>query len=47
MLVAQGAMSIELWNSDSSVTAPRDIMRAAAEAVIASQNSVVVGTSEV
>jgi shikimate dehydrogenase len=47
MLVAQGAMSLELWNSDTTVTAPRDVMRAAAEAVIASQAGVTVGTSEV
>ena len=45
MLVAQGAMSIELWNSDSTVSAPRDIMRTAAEAVIAAEERAA-GTAE-
>jgi shikimate dehydrogenase len=31
MLVAQGAISIEIWNDATQVSAPRDIMRAAAE----------------
>lgn len=34
MLVAQGAIAIELWNGDSAITAPRDVMRAAAEAAV-------------
>jgi shikimate dehydrogenase len=37
MLVAQGAMSLEIWNGDSSVRAPRDVMRAAAEAALAAE----------
>jgi shikimate dehydrogenase len=35
MLVAQGATSIEIWNGDSQTPAPRDVMRAAAEASLA------------
>jgi shikimate dehydrogenase len=35
MLVAQGALAIETWNSDSQSAAPRDVMRAAAEAALA------------
>lgn len=35
MLVAQGAMALELWNADSAITAPRDVMRAAAETEVA------------
>jgi shikimate dehydrogenase len=46
MLVAQGAMSLELWNSDSTVTAPRDAMRKAAEAAIAAQEGLPTGTDE-
>jgi len=38
MLVAQGAMALELWNSDSAISAPRDVMRAAAEAAVACGN---------
>jgi shikimate dehydrogenase len=47
MLVAQGAMSIELWDCDTSVTAPRAEMRAAAEAAMAAQGKVEVGMGEV
>jgi shikimate dehydrogenase len=47
MLVAQGAMSIELWDRDTTVTAPRAEMRAAAEAAMAAQGKVVVGMGEV
>ncbi len=36
MLVAQGAIALEIWNDGATVTAPRDIMRAAAEAELAS-----------
>jgi hypothetical protein len=35
MLVAQGAISIGIWNDAGGTEAPRDIMRAAAEAGIA------------
>lgn len=35
MLVAQGAISLEIWNGDSAISAPRDVMRAAAEAALA------------
>lgn len=35
MLVAQGAISIEIWNEAGRSHAPRDIMRAAAEAALA------------
>lgn len=31
MLVAQGAISVEIWNDTTQATAPRDVMRAAAE----------------
>ncbi len=34
MLVAQGAIAMEIWKADSSVPAPRDVMRAACEAAI-------------
>lgn len=34
MLVAQGAIAMEIWNSDSSVVAPRGVMRAAIDAAI-------------
>ena len=37
MLVAQGAIGIEIWKSDSTIAAPRDVMRAACGAAIASQ----------
>jgi shikimate dehydrogenase len=37
MLVAQGAIAMEIWNSDSSVTAPRALMRKAVDAVLASR----------
>jgi shikimate dehydrogenase len=37
MLVAQGAIGIEIWKSDSTIAAPRDVMRAACETAIASQ----------
>jgi shikimate dehydrogenase len=36
MLVAQGAIAIEIWSTGATITAPRDIMRAAAEAELAS-----------
>ena len=36
MLVAQGAISLEIWNADSTISAPRDVMRHAACAVLAS-----------
>lgn len=39
MLVAQGAIAMEIWKSDSSVAAPRDIMRVACEAAIAAQGA--------
>ncbi len=32
MLVAQGAIAIEIWNDSATMSAPRDVMRAAAEA---------------
>lgn len=35
MLVAQGAIAIEIWNQGAQMRAPRDIMRAAAEAELA------------
>lgn len=38
MLVAQGALSIEIWNDAEGASAPRDIMRAAAEAEMAATN---------
>jgi shikimate 5-dehydrogenase len=31
MLVAQGAMAIDIWIEDAGVRAPRDVMRRAAE----------------
>ncbi len=34
MLVAQGAMAIDIWAGDRDVKAPRDVMRAAAEAAL-------------
>jgi len=34
MLVAQGAISLEIWNGDSTVSAPRDVMRDAAYAAL-------------
>ena len=34
MLVAQGAISLEIWNGDSAVSAPRDVMRGAAYAAL-------------
>lgn len=40
MLVAQGAIALEIWNDGATVTAPRDIMRAAAEAELASMSRV-------
>jgi len=36
MLVAQGAISLEIWNGDSAVSAPRDVMRDAADAALKS-----------
>jgi shikimate dehydrogenase len=35
MLVGQGAIAIEIWNQGAQTTAPRDVMRAAAEAAMA------------
>jgi shikimate dehydrogenase len=40
MLVAQGAIALEIWNDGATVTAPRDVMRAAAEAELASMPAV-------
>lgn len=37
MLVAQGAIAIEIWKGESPAPVPRDVMRAAAEAAIAAQ----------
>jgi len=37
MLVDQGAIAIEIWNSGVQNAAPRDVMRAAAEAVLAAE----------
>jgi shikimate dehydrogenase len=37
MLVAQGAIALEIWNAEATVPAPRDVMRAAAEAELASR----------
>ncbi len=34
MLVAQGAISLEIWNGDSAMSAPRDVMRDAAYAAL-------------
>lgn len=41
MLVAQGAISLEIWNGDSTISAPRDIMRAAAETALAAEKHTV------
>jgi shikimate dehydrogenase len=38
MLVAQGAIALEIWKSDSTIPAPRDVMRAACEAAIKMQD---------
>jgi shikimate dehydrogenase len=46
MLVAQGAIGIEIWKADSTIAAPRDVMRTACEKVIASQGADVVGGGE-
>jgi shikimate dehydrogenase len=46
MLVAQGAIALEIWKSDSSVAAPRDVMRAACEAAIAAQGPDATGGGE-
>lgn len=35
MLVAQGAISLEIWNGDSATSAPRDVMRQAADVALA------------
>jgi shikimate dehydrogenase len=40
MLVAQGAIALEIWNDGATVAAPRDVMRAAAEAELASMPAV-------
>jgi hypothetical protein len=34
MLVAQGAISLEIWNGDTTMSAPRDVMRDAAYAAL-------------
>lgn len=39
MLVAQGAIAVDIWNEGSDIKAPRDVMRAAAEAQSASRQS--------
>lgn len=39
MLVAQGAISLEIWNGDSTISAPRDVMREAAEAALAAEEA--------
>jgi len=39
MLVAQGAISLEIWNGDSATSAPRDVMREAAEVALAAEQS--------
>jgi hypothetical protein len=36
--VAQGAIGIEIWKSDSTISAPRDVMRTACVAAIGSQS---------
>lgn len=43
MLVDQGAIAIEIWNSGVQNPAPRDVMRAAAEAELAGADPVVAG----
>jgi shikimate dehydrogenase len=35
MLVAQGAIAIEIWNQGMQTPAPRDVMRTAAESAMA------------
>ncbi len=37
MLVAQGAIALEIWKSDSTLAAPREVMRATCEAAIEAQ----------
>lgn len=39
MLVAQGAMALEIWNGEAAVAAPRDVMRAAAQSALAARSS--------
>jgi len=39
MLVAQGAISLEIWNGDSTISAPRGVMREAAEAALAAEQA--------
>jgi shikimate dehydrogenase len=46
MLVAQGAIAMEIWKSDSTISAPRDVMRAACEAAIEAQGPDVAGAGE-
>lgn len=46
MLVAQGAIAMEIWNSDSSDVAPRAIMRAAADEVLATRAPAHEGSEE-
>jgi shikimate dehydrogenase len=38
MLVAQGAIALEIWKADSTIPAPRDVMRTACENAIAAQD---------
>jgi shikimate dehydrogenase len=46
MLVAQGAIALEIWKSDSTVPAPRSVMRAACEAAVAAQGPDASGAGE-
>lgn len=46
MLVAQAAIAIEIWNQGVQNPAPRDVMRAAAEAAVAVHSSPPLGGSE-
>jgi shikimate dehydrogenase len=39
MLVAQGAIAIDIWNAEAGVRAPRDVMRAAARAQISRRHA--------
>jgi shikimate dehydrogenase len=39
MLVAQGAMSLEIWNGDTTMSAPRDVMREAASAALKTEET--------
>ena len=47
MLVAQGAISLEIWNGDSAVSAPRDVMcEAAQQALLADWSGTSDGTDD-